>query len=64
MLDSPNRAVVRVDRSPLNAGRWVLTLDCGHEQWVTSMRRPQRKTQLCSKCCDAHRAAPHRESGA
>lgn len=44
------RAVVEVDRSPVNAARWCLTLECGHEIWVTSQRRPRRKEDFCSKC--------------
>ncbi len=47
--------VLSVAQSPMNAERWVLTLDCGHDEWVTSKRRPQRMTQRCGKCADAAR---------
>ena len=43
-------AVVAVDRSPMNAKRWSLTLSCGHEVWVTSTRKPKTKTAKCAKC--------------
>jgi predicted aminopeptidase len=43
-------AVLRVDRSPMNGRRWALTLACGHEEWITSARKPTRKTARCSKC--------------
>jgi hypothetical protein len=42
--------VLRVTQSPMNAERWVLDLECGHEEWVTSKRRPVRRTHLCTKC--------------
>lgn len=44
---STQRKVTRVDRSPMNAQRWCCTLDCGHAQWVTSTRKPTRKTLRC-----------------
>lgn len=43
-------AVVRVDQSPMNKKRWELTLSCGHTTWVTSSRRPTRKTSTCTRC--------------
>lgn len=43
-------AVVRVDRSPMNPRRWELTLACGHTLWVTSGKRPSRKTSKCATC--------------
>lgn len=43
-------AVVRVDRSPMNAKRWVLTLSCGHEVWLTATKKPARKTSKCTRC--------------
>lgn len=42
--------VMKVTQSPMNAQRWVLDLDCNHEEWVTSKKRPVRKYQNCSKC--------------
>lgn len=39
--------VVRVDRSPINSKRWCLTLDCGHEIWKTSAKRPTAQTADC-----------------
>ncbi len=41
------RQVVRIDQSPMNAKRWCLELDCGHEVWITSTRRPTNKKFLC-----------------
>jgi len=43
-------AVLRVDRSPMNPKRWVLTLACNHEVWVTSTRKPTQKTSPCTTC--------------
>lgn len=43
-------AVDRVDRSPMNAKRWTLSLACGHVIWVTSARKPARKTAKCTTC--------------
>jgi hypothetical protein len=42
--------VRRVDQSPMNAKRWCLTLNCGHEVWVTASRRPSRMKQECTIC--------------
>lgn len=45
------RFVVRVDRSPMNAKRWCLTLVCAHEVWITKARRPKAAGQVrCGKC--------------
>jgi hypothetical protein len=41
------RRVTSVDRSPMNSSRWLLTLECGHEHWVTSHRRPSAKMFPC-----------------
>lgn len=43
-------AVIAIDRSPMNAKRWSLTLSCGHEIWMTSSRKPKTKTAKCEKC--------------
>ena len=43
-------AVVRVDLSPMSPRRWVLTLACGHEVWVTASRKPGRETCKCETC--------------
>lgn len=40
--------VLRADRSPLNKRQWLCELECGHEQWVTSARKPS-KTR-CYEC--------------
>lgn len=45
--------VVRVDPSPMNTQQWLLTLDCGHELWVTRHGRPTTKNAKCEKCKDA-----------
>lgn len=43
----PRRLVLHIDRSPVNTKRWCLTLDCGHEVWKTSAKRPIVKTADC-----------------
>lgn len=43
-------AIVRIDRSPMNAKRWQLSLACGHDLWVTATRRPTKKTSKCATC--------------
>ena len=50
----------RVTRSPLNPVRWALDLECGHEVWVTSQRKPARKIAPCEACT---RAAETSSSG-
>lgn len=42
--------VVRVDPSPMNSMRWLLSLSCGHEVWITAKSRPKRKTVKCETC--------------
>lgn len=49
------REVRRADRSPMNETRWSLVLSCGHETWVTSKRRPAKKTALCMMCAESER---------
>ena len=46
-MKCPYRKVVRVDRSPMNPMRWSLTLECGHEVWVTQKTRPTRMYVTC-----------------
>jgi hypothetical protein len=46
---------VAVDRSPMNAKRWCLTLQCGHETWVSAVRKPKTKTAACSACARARK---------
>lgn len=45
-------AVLRVTQSPLNKQQWSLDLECGHEQWITSATKPNKKTMHC-RTCDA-----------
>jgi hypothetical protein len=40
--------VVSCARSPLNAQRWLVRLECGHETWITSARKP--KIGECPTC--------------
>lgn len=54
--------VESVKQSPLNPRRWCLQLDCGHDEWVTANRRPQRIEQRCSKCLEHTRTAGRRRS--
>lgn len=42
--------VKRADQSPMNAGRWCLELECGHELWVNSKRKPKTKEADCGLC--------------
>ena len=44
--------VVRVTQSPMNAQRWLLDLECGHEVWVTRRGRPTAKYANCEKCTE------------
>jgi hypothetical protein len=44
------KQVTRVTQSPLNKLRWCLDLECGHDEWVTSKRRPTTKKYKCSRC--------------
>lgn len=46
------RAVVRVSPSPMNAKRWCMDLECGHEVWVTG-RKPKRAMENCTKCAQS-----------
>jgi hypothetical protein len=39
--------VIAVHQSPMNAQRWCLTLQCGHELWVTATRKPKTQTVKC-----------------
>jgi hypothetical protein len=47
---SGDLAVLRVDRSPMNAKRWSLTLSCGHEVWISASKKPTRRTAKCPTC--------------
>lgn len=42
------QAIVKIDQ--ITERRWLLTVACGHEVWMTSDRRPRVKTIICSKC--------------
>lgn len=42
--------VHRATQSPMDAQRWCMELDCGHDEWVILARKPQRKTMCCSTC--------------
>ena len=46
------RSVSRVDQSPMNPKRWCITMDCGHETWVTRERgKPKASGKaFCEKC--------------
>ena len=52
-------AVVRVLQSPFNRSRWMLTLACGQEAWLTRSTRPTVKRYQCLKCAAA--GAPTRK---
>jgi hypothetical protein len=61
---SVERAVTRVDRSPLNRRQWCLEMACGHEVWVTSTAKPSRKVARCERCpaTPSERADPKGDS--
>ena len=40
-MSEPTATIVRADQSPLNAARWLVTLSCGCETWVTQKTRPK-----------------------
>lgn len=44
------REVLRVTQSPMNKLQWCLTLDCGHDVWITRRSRPSLKTAACDRC--------------
>ncbi len=48
------KKVIKVTQSPMNPLRWLLDLECGHDVWVTSKKRPTRKTVSCDKCFAHH----------
>lgn len=49
-------SVTDATQSPLNPKRWCLELDCGHDIWVTSEKKPTRKTATCMD--PSHEARP------
>lgn len=51
----PIRNVLSAKVSPLNPRQWNCSLDCGHDVWVTSKRRPTRKRLRCPRCPDESR---------
>jgi hypothetical protein len=46
-------AVIRVSQSPLNRQRWLLTLACGQDVWLTQINRPRMQRYPCAKCAAA-----------
>ena len=52
--------VLRADRSPLNKRQWLCELECGHEQWVTSARKPSKVD--CYECKSKVVATPNNAS--
>lgn len=53
MSGATRQEVVRFDRSPMNAERWLATLGCGHEVWLTAKQRPKAKSMPCLQCAQA-----------
>lgn len=51
--------VMRVDQSPMNPLNWCLELSCKHTMWVTSRKRPVRKSISCPKCSSGSAEVPH-----
>lgn len=50
------KRVTKVTRSTRSATRWCLTLECGHEYWAVSRRRPMRAKVECTECTENARA--------
>ena len=46
----PMRKILGVKQSPLNPLQWNVSLDCGHDVWMTRRSKPSRKTLRCEKC--------------
>jgi hypothetical protein len=47
------RKITGIAQSPMNATRWCLDLDCGHEKWFTFPNRSaakKPKTAWCERC--------------
>lgn len=44
----PEKAIRRVDRSPMNGHVWCVELECGHEEWL--YQKPRRKSLPCARC--------------
>lgn len=60
MKGSIKRVVTKATQSPMNALRWMVTLDCGHEQWVTQRTRPKAGKKLPCSACATGTAVPER----
>ena len=41
------RKVLRITQSPMNRLRWLITLECGHEKWITRRKRPTITRVTC-----------------
>lgn len=54
MTDAEKKTVFKIRQSPLNALRWSVDLECGHELWVTSARKPKAKRMQCPQCRRPH----------
>lgn len=50
MIMLVEQRVKSVHKSPMNPKQWCLTLECGHEVWVTSKSKPERKIVACDAC--------------
>ena len=54
--------VLRADRSPMNARQWLCELECGHEQWRSSVRKPVKFE--CMKCAqEQQKGGPTKKEG-
>jgi len=42
--------VLTVHQSPRNVTRWLVTLECGHKEWVTRISKPRFKKRHCYQC--------------
>ena len=61
--DPMKRKVLQAVQSPMNAQRWSVDLECGHECWVTSTRLPRVVDCLRVECntADAQAMKPRQK---
>lgn len=54
--------IVQATQSPLNAKRWLVELACGHECWVTRVRKPRGAVACKWRCSGTPPAADGKET--
>jgi hypothetical protein len=56
--ESMKRKVIDVSQSPMNALRWLVKLECGHEAWLTRKKKPAQAKYTCLTCAGAQTGTP------